>query len=380
MLILDNITLVICIILVVSAICSSLFDTFFKKMVSKEDTDSAGNNKTVSVIIISENNAVELENNLRYFLSQNYSAGYEIIVVVSRDEDGTADVLKSYGKYNNLYTTFVPETSRYMSRRKLAITLGVKAAKNNLILLTDAVCKPFSDQWVASMASKYTGGVNLVIGYSNYSDDTNQFKIFSRLHKEYTFMYEAYKGFAYSTFGNNILFRKDEFMSGHGFQGNLKYLRGEYDFLVNKYSKFGSVAIATSKDSTLIEKSPSRKDWRNKNMFYFETRKHLQRTFRHRLIFNMDMLWLYLCLLFVIFSVIYSILFTKLIILLFAFIAFIVPVIVRVINAKRVMRAFNTYVSLWKVIFFELALPFNNLQFALKYMLSDKYEYISHKS
>ena len=69
MLILDNITIVICIILVISALCSSLFDTFFKKMFDKEETDSAENLKPVSVVIISDNNSVELDNNLKYFLS-----------------------------------------------------------------------------------------------------------------------------------------------------------------------------------------------------------------------------------------------------------------------------------------------------------------------
>lgn len=380
MLILDNITIVICIILVISALCSSLFDTFFKKMFDKEETDSAENLKPVSVVIISDNNSVELDNNLKYFLSQDYSAGYEIIVVVSRDEDGTADVLKTYNKYKNLYTTFVPETSRYMSRRKLAITLGVKAAKNDLILLTDAVCKPVSNHWIEGMSTKCRDGINLVIGYSNYSDDTDQFKTFYRLHKEYTYMYEAFKGFAYSTYGNNLLFKKADFMSGRGFQGNLKYVRGEYDFLVNKYSKFGSAAIAISKDVMLVEDKPSKKAWNNKNTFYFETRKHLQRSFRHRQIFNMDVLGLYLCFILVIFSVIYSVLSVRFVILPFSFMALVVPFISRIICAKRVLNRFNANVSLWKVISFELALPFSNFRFAIKYILSDKYEYISHKS
>lgn len=380
MLILDNITIVICIILVISALCSSLFDTFFKKMFDKEETDSAENLKPVSVVIISDNNSVELDNNLKYFLSQDYSAGYEIIVVVSRDEDGTADVLKTYNKYKNLYTTFVPETSRYMSRRKLAITLGVKAAKNDLILLTDAVCKPVSNHWIEGMSTKCRDGINLVIGYSNYSDDTDQFKTFYRLHKEYTYMYEAFKGFAYSTYGNNLLFKKADFMSGRGFQGNLKYVGGEYDFLVNKYSKFGSAAIAISKDVMLVEDKPSKKAWNNKNTFYFETRKHLQRSFRHRQIFNMDVLGLYLCFILVIFSVIYSVLSVRFVILPFSFMALVVPFISRIICAKRVLNRFNANVSLWKVISFELALPFSNFRFAIKYILSDKYEYISHKS
>lgn len=380
MLILDNITIVICIILVVCAVCSSLFDTFFRKLSNEEETDGVEEHKPVSVIIISDNNGSELNNNLKHFLSQDYPAGYEVIVVVSRDEDGTSDVLNSYSKYQNLYTTFVPDTSRYMSRRKLAITLGVKAAKNDIILLTDAVCKPSSDKWIASMASKCKDGVNLVIGYSNYSDDTSKFKIFCRLHREYAFMYEASKGIAYSTCGNNLLFKKSVFMEARGFQGNLKYVRGEYDFLVNKYSDFGNTAIAISPDCTLIEETPSRKAWKNKNMFYVETKKHLLRSFKHRIIFNMDMLFLYICILLAILSVLYSVLFSKFLIIPFSFIALVVPFIFRIINAKRVMGLFNTHVSLWKVIPFEFALVWHNMKSVLRYRMSDKYEYISHKS
>lgn len=380
MLILDNITIVICIILVVCAVCSSLFDTFFRKLSNEEETDGVEEHKPVSVIIISDNNGSELNNNLKHFLSQDYPAGYEVIVVVSRDEDGTSDVLNSYSKYQNLYTTFVPDTSRYMSRRKLAITLGVKAAKNDIILLTDAVCKPSSDKWIASMASKCKDGVSLVIGYSNYSDDTSKFKIFCRLHREYAFMYEASKGIAYSTCGNNLLFKKSVFMEARGFQGNLKYVRGEYDFLVNKYSDFGNTAIAISPDCTLIEETPSRKAWKNKNMFYVETRKHLLRSFKHRIIFNMDMLFFYICILLAILSVLYSVLFSKFLIIPFSFIALVVPFIFRIINAKRVMGLFNTHVGLWKVIPFEFALVWHNMKSVLRYRMSDKYEYISHKS
>lgn len=380
MLILDNITIVICIILVIFTLCSSLFDTFFRKLSDEEVTDGLEERKPVSVIIISDNNARELNDNLKFFLSQDYSASYEIIVVVSRDEDGTSDVLKSYGKHPNLYTTFVPDTSRYMSRRKLAITLGVKAAKNDLILLTDAVCRPYSDHWIDNMSAKCHDGINLVIGYSNYSDDASQFKIFCRLHNEYTFMYEANKGIAYSTCGNNLLFRKSIFMSGRGFQGNLKYVRGEYDFLVNKYADYGNVAIATSPDSAVVEEAPSKKMWKNKNMFYVETRKHLQRSFKHRFIFNTDMYCLYLCFIAVIVSVIYSVLLSKWLILPFSFIAFVVPVVFRIVNAKRVIRHFCAHVSLWKVFPFELALIWHNFRSALRYKMSDKYEYISHKS
>ena len=234
----DTVTILICAVLAVLALLSSFSDIFFKKVSENEDNKSAdGDCPQVSVIIVADNNAYELKNNLQAFLSQKYAADYEIIVVVDRDEDGTGDVLKTFGNHSNLYATFVPDSSRYMSRRKLAITLGVKAAKYEWILLTDATCHPVSGNWISSMAKNCGIDVNMVLGYSNYSEKAGIFKIFSRFHREYTFLYEAASyGAPYGMAGNNLMFRKSMFMDGNGFQGNLKYLRGEYEFLVNKYS------------------------------------------------------------------------------------------------------------------------------------------------
>ena len=114
--------------MVLLAVMSLLADTFFKKIPTDEGKVETGQGRPVSVIVISDNNARELQSGLQAFLSQDYPAGYEVIVVVDKDEDGTGDVLKAYGNVENLYATFVPDSSRYMSRRKLAVTLGVKAA------------------------------------------------------------------------------------------------------------------------------------------------------------------------------------------------------------------------------------------------------------
>ena len=133
----DTVTIVICAVLVVLALLSSFLDTFLRKVRAGGDGPSgpATPCRPVSVIVVADNNAEDLRANLDSLLSQDYEPGYEVIVVVDKDEDGTGDFLKAYGKRPNLYTTFVPDSSRYMSRRKLAITLGVKAAKNELILL-----------------------------------------------------------------------------------------------------------------------------------------------------------------------------------------------------------------------------------------------------
>lgn len=378
----DTVTIVICAVLVVLALLSSFLDTFFRKVRAGGDGPSgpATPCRPVSVIVVADNNAEDLRVNLDSLLSQDYEPGYEVIVVVDKDEDGTGDFLKAYGKRPNLYTTFVPDSSRYMSRRKLAITLGVKAAKNELILLTDATCRPVSDKWISVMASRLDEGTDIVMGYSNYIHEAGLFKVFYRFHCEYSNFREACNGAAYGMAGNNIMFRKDVFMAGNGFQGNLKYLRGEYGFLVNKYAGHGNAAVETSCEGRVEDRVPTRKEWHSVNLFYRETRRHLDRSFSHRLAFNLDMLSLYAGLVAGAGSAVYAVLTQMWLMLPFSAVALFLPVVVRLLNARRAMRLFGESVPLWKVFPFELRLVWHNLRYAISYRFTDKYEFTSHKS
>ncbi|CCX66044.1 glycosyltransferase group 2 family protein [Prevotella sp. CAG:1058] len=378
----DTVTIVICAVLVVLALLSSFLDTFFRKVRAGGNGPSgpATPCRPVSVIVVADNNAEDLRANLDSLLSQDYEPGYEVIVVVDKDEDGTGDFLKAYGKRPNLYTTFVPDSSRYMSRRKLAITLGVKAAKNELILLTDATCRPVSDKWISVMASRLDEGTDIVMGYSNYIHEAGLFKVFYRFHCEYSNFREACNGAAYGMAGNNIMFRKDVFMAGNGFQGNLKYLRGEYGFLVNKYAGHGNAAVETSCEGRVEDRVPTRKEWHSVNLFYRETRRHLDRSFSHRLAFNLDMLSLYAGLVAGAGSAVYAVLTQMWLMLPFSSVALFLPVVVRLLNARRAMRLFGESVPLWKVFPFELRLVWHNLRYAISYRFTDKYEFTSHKS
>ena len=148
----DYITMIICALLLVLAAVTPFINPFFRK---PEDKDGNGASSEtlpqLSVIIFASDNACELKTNLPVLLSQDYPTGFEVIVVVDDKTDHeTTAILEQYAAHPNLYTTFVPRSSRYMSRKKLAITIGVKAAKNEWIVLTDAECRPLIDiqQWI----------------------------------------------------------------------------------------------------------------------------------------------------------------------------------------------------------------------------------------
>ena len=159
-------TIVICAIIIVAAFITPLINIFFRKVEDEESATDDSQLPCLSVLLTVQDNARELEQHLPAMLTQDYPAGFEVIVVVGKGEDDTDDVLKKLSAtYPNLYTTFIPDSSRYMSRKKLAVTLGVKAARHEWILMTEASCQPASDQWLKTMARHCQEGTDMVIGY-----------------------------------------------------------------------------------------------------------------------------------------------------------------------------------------------------------------------
>ena len=91
----------------------------------------------MSVIVYSEDDAANLEVLLPQILDQDYPSPFEVIVVNDGAMDSTKDVIaRLEQRYSNLYMTFTPQESRSLSRKKLAVTLGIKAAKYNVLLHT----------------------------------------------------------------------------------------------------------------------------------------------------------------------------------------------------------------------------------------------------
>ncbi len=378
--IIDDLTIIVSVILLLLAIITPMINKFFRKLALDEETlPTDGNLPKISVIVIAHGNAKELDDHLSLFLTQDYAPGYEVIVVTSKTDTEAEDVLKQYSNNPHLYTTFTPDSSRYMSRRKLAITLGVKAAKNEWVILTDAYCRPSSDNWLTMMAAKCEGSTNLVLGYTRYDEETGAYCRFEHLSDTFYILREAQQGTAYRAAGKNIAFRKSEFMERNGYQGNLKYIYGEYDFLVNKYAKEGCTRTVIAPDSWLIEDTPSDKRRRNRHIYYQETRKHLQRSLSHRLAFNTDQWALHFNWIAILAAITWGTLTQHWLIDIAAAVALIVTTTLRMLIAKKALALFDDHIALWKVVFYEIGLVWHNLIYKLRYAKTDKYDFICHK-
>ena len=182
-------------------------------------------------------------------------------------------------------------------------------------------------------------------------------------------------------------FRKDMFINGRSFDGNLKYIRGEYDFIVNKFAQKGRTAIETHPSAWMLFDDPTDKQWNNNRLYYMETRKHLQRTFRHRLSHAVDQLLLHANLLFILSAIVWCI--VRLVnqnyststwaVGAAAILALLITFIMRSLFASNVFKVFHEDIPAWKVLPFESSVIWRQIFQRMKYQVADKYDFISHK-
>ena len=379
----DNIAVILGIAVFLLAWISPLFSPLFRWRRKKEDEKIDDNLQPVSIIIASHDDAMQLEKHLPAILLQDYPVQYEVIVVIEKGDHEVEDVLKRF-QYNNghqggnarLDVTYIPETSRYMSRRKLAITLGVKAAKNEWLLLIDSDCEPASSRWLSSMARNCEDGKSLVLGYASYKDDSSSFKCYDRFYHFCYLLRECY-GQAYRTNCPNLMFRKSLFMKQDGYLGNLNLVRGEYDFLVNKYAKRGNAAAEIAPEAWVIQDAPTTRSWGNMRVYYMETRKSLLRSCRHRLVFGVDQAVMRIFTLMVVVSLVYSLLMSNWLLSGVAMISIFVEFLVRYSVDSHAIKRFGESLS-WSVLYDRLVM-WSNLFFLFRHKCADHREFTTHK-
>ncbi len=193
----------------------------------------------VSIVVYAKNESDNLSANLPALLAQEYPE-YEVIVVNDGSTDESDNVLKRFEQdYGHLYHTYIPEEAKYLSRKKLALTVGIKAANYDVILFTEANCRPMSKTWVASMARQYTEQTDIVLGYCAYAGHDSfmhRFIAYDNLISGLQMLSSALIRRPFTGNGRNLSYRKSLFFRDGGFSKTLSLHAGDDDLFVNKYA------------------------------------------------------------------------------------------------------------------------------------------------
>lgn len=229
----------------------------------------------ISVIICAREESENLRRNLSAVLEQDYPQ-FEVIVINDGGTDESEDYLTLLeDKYPHLYHSFVPDSSRYISRKKLAITLGIKASKHDWLVFTNANCLPQSNQWLRLLARNFTSRTQIVLGYSGY--ERGKGWLHKRVSFDNLFTSMRYLGFAlagspYMGIGRNLAYRKELFYQQKGFSAHLNLQRGDDDLFINHVATPENTRVETDADAIIrIQPVLRTKDWREEKISYAST-------------------------------------------------------------------------------------------------------------
>ncbi|MGB1453457.1 MAG: glycosyltransferase [Crocinitomicaceae bacterium] len=222
---------------------------------------SASNEIPISVIIAARNESHNLQENLRFILEQDYS-NFEVIVVNNNSTDDSYQVLSALKKgYNHLEIIEFNNPDHVRQGKKLPLTLGIKAAKNEHLLLTDADCKPKSNQWIKKMARGFKEK-EIILGYGPYIKTSGLLNSIIRFDTAWigmNYFSFALNGFAYMGVGRNLAYTKSAYQAVDGYKSHHMLASGDDDLFIQEASKKSSLGIEIDADTHCF--SPSKNTW-----------------------------------------------------------------------------------------------------------------------
>ena len=232
----------------------------------------------VSVIICARNEGENLQKFLPKVLEQDYP-DFEVIVVNDCSEDDTLMILAEMElTYKNLRHTSIEIDRKFSHGKKLAVTVGLKSAKNEYVVLTDADCYPTSNQWLTNMMAAYSDGTEIVLGYGGYESRKgllNKIIRFDTLTIAMHYLGWAKAGHPYMGVGRNMSYTRSVFFEKNGFQSHYYLMSGDDDLFVNERATKRNTRIATTSDSrTLSVPCDNFAQWVNQKKRHLSTWTH----------------------------------------------------------------------------------------------------------
>jgi len=236
--------------------------------------DFSRKDEPVSVILCARNEYTNLSANLPFLLNQDYS-DFEVVVVDHGSDDDSNYLLADLQlEYRNLKVVTIGEDLNFFTGKKFPLSIGIKSASNDLLLLTDADCIPRSNQWLRKMASNFTFGTEIVLGYGGYEQGKsllNRLIRFDTLRVALQYFGLALAGMPYMGVGRNIAYRKSLFYRQNGFISHYRIQTGDDDLFVNRAANRKNTRIEMRPDSHTLS-APKK----NFSLWFRQKRRHLQ--------------------------------------------------------------------------------------------------------
>jgi cellulose synthase/poly-beta-1,6-N-acetylglucosamine synthase-like glycosyltransferase len=276
-------------ILVIFALIQLFYHWYYFARIywKKNASNNSLSDLPVSVIICAKNEYANLKENLPLILEQDYP-DFEVILVNDHSQDDSYFLLKSYEeKYKNFRVVHLRENVNFFEGKKLALAVGIKSAKNEQLLLTDADCKPNSSHWIREMAKRFSDHTEIVLGYGGYFPKPgflNKLIRFDTITIAMQYLGLALAGKPYMGVGRNLSYKKSLFFKSGGFTSHYKIKSGDDDLFINQVAIKKNTEVALHPDSfTFSEAKKSFGKWFKQKKRHMSTGRYYKPVHKYRL-------------------------------------------------------------------------------------------------
>jgi glycosyltransferase involved in cell wall biosynthesis len=233
----------------------------------------------VSVIICARDEAHNIAHNLPGILVQKYKTTHEVIVVNDNSTDETKYLLDEFRKmFKNLNPIPLKQEAKMIPGKKFPLSMGIKSAKYEVVLLTDADCVPASELWIQKMQDGYYDEKQIVLGYGTFHKKPgmlNKLIRFETFHSALQYLSFALAGVPYMGVGRNLSYKKELFFNNKGFSAINHIPGGDDDLFINMVANKRNTAIMIEKDAhTLSEAAPTWSIWQKQKFRHYTTSKY----------------------------------------------------------------------------------------------------------
>lgn len=238
----------------------------------------------ISVIVCAKNQEENVKNFIPLLAEQNYP-DFEIVLIDDASSDETLEVFENFEKqYSNIRLVKVKNNEAFWGNKKYALTLGIKSARKEYLLFTDANCYPTSKDWITAMSAQFTMNKTIVLGYGAYEKIEKSFlnKLirFETLLTAIQYFSWAKIGLPYMGVGKNLAYKKEEFFNVNGYINHIQIRTGDDDLFINEAANKSNTTIAYAPESfTYSKPKESYKDW-------FKQKKRRLTTLSHYKVFD----------------------------------------------------------------------------------------------
>ena len=253
---------------------------FFARLAAfKEKASSDSLEQPLSVIVCARDEAGNLSKYLPGILFQDYKTTHEVIVVNDNSIDETKYVLDELKKsFKNLNVIELTQEAKLIVGKKFPLSIGIKSAKHETLLLTDADCVPATEFWMQKMQSAYKDGIEIVLGYGAFHKKKgllNKLIRFETFHSALQYLSFALAGMPFMGVGRNLSYKRDVFIRNKGFSSINQIPSGDDDLFINKVATKYNTAIAIDPSAhTLSEPKRTWKEWIRQKYRHYTTSKY----------------------------------------------------------------------------------------------------------